>query len=220
MSQAPDTSDLKTDRSRLRRSHERGHYDREAIDAVLAAMPMAHIAYEMDGAPSILPTLQWREGDYVYWHGSSASRALRAMEGRKVCLSVSCLDGYVLARSAMHHSVNFRSVMLFGEAERVHGDHAANSLELMFDAWFPGRWETLRPMNAQEFKATAVMRMPITEGAAKVRTGGPSDDEEDYALPIWAGVLPITITLHPPVDDPDARLEVPQPAHLGDVKIG
>ncbi len=220
MTQATETPELKTNRSRLRRSHERGHYDREAIDAVLAAMPMAHIAYEIEGAPSVLPTLQWREGDYVYWHGSAASRALRAMDGKQVCLSVSCLDGYVLARSAMHHSVNFRSVMLFGAAERVHGDHAAKSLERMFDALFPGRWETLRPMNDQEFKATAVMRMPITEGAAKIRTGGPNDDEEDYDLPIWAGVLPITMRLHPPVDDPNARFDVPQPAHLGEVKIG
>lgn len=220
MSQATDTADLKTDRSRLRRTHERGHFDRETIDAVLAAIPMAHIAYEIDGAPSVLPTLQWREGDYVYWHGSAASRALRAMEGKPVCLSVSCLDGYVLARSAMHHSVNFRSVMLFGTAERVHGDHALASLERMFDALFPGRWETLRPMTDQEFKATAVMRMPISEGAAKIRTGGPKDDEEDYALPIWAGVVPVSMTLQPPVDDADTKIDVAQPDHLRRIRIG
>ena len=220
MSQATETPDLKTNRSRLRRAHERGHFDRETIDAVLAAMPMCHIAYEIDGAPSVLPTLQWREGDYAYWHGSAASRALRAMVGKPVCLSVSCLDGYVLARSAMHHSVNFRSVMLFGEAERVEGDHAAASLERMFDALFPGRWETLRPMTDQELKATAVMRMPITEGAAKIRSGGPKDDEEDYALPIWAGVVPIEMNLMPPIDDADTRIDVPQPGHLSRIKLG
>lgn len=223
MSQATQTTDhqdLKTDRSRLRRAHERGLYDRTTIDAILAAMPLAQIAYELDGAPSILSTLQWREGDYVYWHGSAASRALRAMEGKRVCLSVSCLDGYVLARSAFHHSVNYRSVMLFGEAERVHGAHAEQSLERMFDALFPGRWETLRPMTAQEVKATGVMRIPISEGAAKVRTGGPKDDDADYELPIWAGVVPMSMALHAAVDDDNAPVSLPQPDHLSQIRIG
>ncbi len=223
MSQAslpPAQNDLKTERSRLRRAHERGLYDRATIDAVLAAMPLAQIAYVLDGAPSLLPTLQWREGDYVYWHGSAASRALRAMEGAQVCLSVSCLDGYVLARSAFHHSVNYRSVVLFGEAERVQDAHAEQSFERMFDAWFPGRWQTLRPMTAKEVKATAVMRMPITEGAAKIRTGGPKDDLADYDLPIWAGVVPISMVLHPALDDERAPKPLPQPEHLSRIELG
>ncbi len=214
-------SSLRTERSRLRRSHQRGHHDRITIDRILAAMPMAHIGFQLDGAPSVLPTLQWREGDYVYWHGSAASRAIRAMDGHPVCLTVSCLDGFVLARSAFHHSVNFRSVMLFGTAERVTDlPKAAGHVQRMIDGLFPGRWDSLRPMTDQEVKATAVMRMPIDEGAAKVRTGGPNDDAPDYDLPIWAGVLPISMVLHPPISDPNAPQEIAPPEHLKAVEIG
>ena len=212
---------LKTERSRLRRAHERGLYDRETVYQVLDAMPLGHIGYQINGAPSVLPTLQWREGDHVYWHGSSASRAIRAMEGAEVCLTVTCMDGYVLARSAFHHSVNFRSAMLFGVAEKVTDEDAkAASLKAMVDHIFPGRWDALRPMTRQELKATALMRMPIEEGAAKIRTGAPKDDEEDYTLPIWAGVVPMAMELKPPQPDP-ANLEgVAMPDHLSRIRIG
>ncbi|WP_027245618.1 pyridoxamine 5'-phosphate oxidase family protein [Leisingera daeponensis] len=218
----PDTETaLKSERSRLRRAHERGLYDRETVYQVLDAMPLAHIGYQINGAPSVLPTLQWREGDHVYWHGSAASRAIRAMEGAEVCLTVTCMDGYVLARSAFHHSVNFRSAMLFGVAEKVTEEEAkAASLKAMVDHIFPGRWDALRPMTAQELKATALMRMPIEEGAAKIRSGAPKDDEEDYALPIWAGVVPIAMELKLPQPDP-ANLEgVEMPDHLSRIRIG
>lgn len=212
---------LKTDRSRLRRAHERGLYDRETVYQVLDAMPLAHIGYQINGAPSVLPTLQWREGDHVYWHGSSASRAIRAMEGAEVCLTVTCMDGYVLARSAFHHSVNFRSAMLFGVAEKVTDEDAtAASLKAMVDHIFPGRWDALRPMTRQELKATALMRMPIEEGAAKIRSGPPKDDEEDYALPIWAGVVPMAMELKPPQPDPANLEEVVMPDHLSRIRIG
>ncbi|WP_264212460.1 pyridoxamine 5'-phosphate oxidase family protein [Leisingera thetidis] len=216
----PETA-LKSDRSRLRRAHERGLYGRESVYQVLDAMPLAHIGYQFDGSTSVLPTLQWREGDYVYWHGSAASRAIRAMEAAEVCLTVTCMDGYVLARSAFHHSVNFRSAMLFGVAEKVADeDTKAASLKAMVDRIFPGRWEALRPMTAQELKATAVLRMPIEEGAAKIRSGPPKDDEEDYALPIWAGVVPMALELQPPQPDP-ANLEgVVMPDHLSRIRIG
>ncbi|UWQ78940.1 pyridoxamine 5'-phosphate oxidase family protein [Leisingera sp. S132] len=212
---------LKTERSRLRRAHERGLYDRENVYRVLDAMPLAHIGYQINGATSVLPTLQWREGDHVYWHGSAASRAIRAMAGAEVCLSVTCMDGYVLARSAFHHSVNFRSAMLFGVAEQVTDEDAkAASLKTMVDQIFPGRWETLRPMTAQELKATALLRMPIEEGAAKIRSGPPKDDEQDYLLPIWAGVVPMAMELQPPQPDP-ANLEgVAMPDHLSRIRIG
>ncbi|MBY6068757.1 pyridoxamine 5'-phosphate oxidase family protein [Leisingera aquaemixtae] len=221
MRQPEEATALKSGRSRLRRAHERGLYDRESVYQVLDAMPLAHIGYQIDGATSVLPTLQWREGDHVYWHGSAASRAIRAMAGAEVCLSVTCMDGYVLARSAFHHSVNFRSAMLFGVAEQVADEDAkAASLKAMVDRIFPGRWETLRPMNAQELKATAVLRMPIEEGAAKIRSGPPKDDEEDYALPIWAGVVPMGLELKPPQPDP-ANLEgVAMPDHLSRIRIG
>ncbi|UWQ40790.1 pyridoxamine 5'-phosphate oxidase family protein [Leisingera aquaemixtae] len=218
----PDTETaLKTERSRLRRAHERGLYDRETVYQVLDVMPLAHIGYQINGAPSVLPTLQWREGDHVYWHGSAASRAIRAMEGAEVCLTVTCMDGYVLARSAFHHSVNFRSAMLFGVAEKVTEEEAkAASLKAMVDHIFPGRWDALRPMTRKELKATALMRMPIEEGAAKIRSGAPKDDEEDYALPIWAGVVPMAMELKPPQPDP-ANLEgVAMPDHLSRIRIG
>ena len=213
-------TELKTDRSRLRRAHQRGSYDRATLYSVLDAMPLAHISYVMDGKPSQLPTLQWREGDHVYWHGSAASRALRAMEGRDVCLSVTMMDGYVLARSAMHHSVNFRSAMVFGVAEKVTDEAAKEArLKAMVDSLLPGRWDSLRPVNDQELKATAVMRMPIEEASAKVRSGGPKDDEEDYALPIWAGVVPMQTVLQPPVPDERNLDGVAMPDHLSRIRI-
>ncbi|QAX28274.1 pyridoxamine 5'-phosphate oxidase family protein [Leisingera sp. NJS204] len=221
MSQSEVETALKSERSRLRRAHERGVYDREAVYQVLDAMPLGHIGYQINGSTSVLPTLQWREGDHVYWHGSAASRAIRAMEGAEVCLTVTCMDGYVLARSAFHHSVNFRSAMLFGVAEKVTDEDAkAASLKTMVDHIFPGRREALRPMTSQELKATALLRMPIEEGAAKVRSGPPKDDEEDYALPIWAGVVPMALELKPPQPDP-ANLEgVAMPDHLSRIRIG
>ncbi len=214
-------NELKTDRSRLRRAHERGAYDRESLHAVLDAMPLGHISYVIDGKPSQLPTLQWRRGEYIYWHGSSASRALRAMEGKDVCLSVTMMDAYVLGRSAMHHSANFRSAMVFGVAEKVTDEAAkAASLKAMVDHILPGRWDHLRPMQDQELKATAVMRMPLAEASAKVRAGGPKDDEPDYDLPIWAGVVPMQTVLRAAVPDDRnlAGLEVPD--HLSRIRIG
>ncbi|WP_282092355.1 pyridoxamine 5'-phosphate oxidase family protein [Epibacterium ulvae] len=213
--------DLKSERSRLRRAHEKGRYDRKTMYEVLNAMPLAQIAYQMDGAPSILPTLQWREGDHVYWHGSSASRALRAMDGQKICMNVTCMDGYVLARSAFHHSVNFRSATLFGTAERIVGaDLISAHLKTMVDVLFPDRWDSLRPMTSKEVKATAVMRMKIEEGAIKIRTGPPKDDAEDYDLPIWAGVVPMGLQLQNPIDDPANLNGVSRPSHLEQIKIG
>lgn len=212
---------LQTDRTRLRRLHEKGSYERDTIHGILDAMPLAHIGYVIDGTPSVLPTLQWREGDHVYWHGSSASRALRAMKAQQICMTVTILDGYVLARSAMHHSVNQRSVMVFGTPEQI-TDSDAKSIHLkaMFDHVFPDRWQTLRPMHPQEVKATAVFRMSITEASAKLRDAQPGDDEEDYDLPIWAGVVPISQQLGAPVSDPRNHDSVLVPAHLGRIRIG
>ncbi len=210
-----------TGRSRLRRVRERGHYDRETIYGVLDAGPLCHVGYIVDGAPMVTPTLQWREGDRVYWHGSSASRMLRQAEGAQVCLSVSHLDGMVVARSAFHHSVNFRSLMLFGRAEKVADPARATAhLKNFIDGLFPGRWDTLRPMNDKELKATTVLSMPIEEGAAKIRTGPPVDDEEDYALPIWAGVLPINQVLGSPVPCPRLDPAIPLPRDVLDFKLG
>ncbi|MEZ4382753.1 MAG: pyridoxamine 5'-phosphate oxidase family protein [Nannocystaceae bacterium] len=204
-----------TERTRLRRLHRRGAFDRATIDAILDATPLAHVAYVLDGKPVVTPTLLWRDGDRVYWHGSSASRALRTSAGAEVCVTVALLDGLVLARSAFHHSANFRSVMLFGEATAV-TERAAKlaALEAFVERLYPGRWAELRPMTEAEFKATTVLSLAIHEGSAKVRTGGPVDDEEDYALPIWAGVVPLERRYGAPEPDPRNLPGVAAPAYL------
>jgi len=221
MTQPPHETELKTERSRLRRAHERGSYDRDTLYSVLDAMPLGHIGYQLDGRPSVLPTLQWREGDHLYWHGSSASRALRAMEGTDICITVTLLDGYVLARSAFHHSMNFRSAMVFGRAATV-ADPAAKlaHLKAMTEGLFPGRWDSLRPITEQEIKATAVMSIPIEEASAKIRNAGPNDDEADYALPIWAGVVPMSQQLQNPQPDTANLQSIAMPDHLSRIRIG
>ncbi|MBY6090856.1 pyridoxamine 5'-phosphate oxidase family protein [Maritimibacter alkaliphilus] len=210
-----------TDRSRLRRSHQRGHFDRETIDAILDAQPLCSVGYVMDGKPYVTPTLQWREGDHVYWHGSSASRALRAGKEAEVCLSVSILDGFVMARSGMHHSVNSRSVTLFGTAFKVEDpDEKLAKLARFVNGLFPGRYDGLRPDHEQDLKATMVLGMKIEEGSAKVRTGQPSDEDEDYALPIWAGVIPVQTVVGEPIPDPRNLDGVEMPAHIRDFRMG
>jgi len=203
-----------TPRTRLRRAHERGHFDRTTIDAILDAQPMCSVGYVIDGLPYVTPTFQWREGDHVYWHGSSASRAIRASKGAEVCLTVSILDGFVMARSGMHHSANTRSVMMFGTACVVPDDQKEAKLSAFINGLWPGRAAHLRPNSAQELKATTVLGMEITEGSAKIRTGMPKDDEEDYALPIWAGVIPLETRVGPLQPDPRNLPGIEPPAHL------
>ena len=210
------TSRAPSERTRLRRVHDRGAHDRETIDAILDAGLVCHVGYTVDGAPHVTPTLYWREGDRVYWHGSSASAMLRgSVGGAEVCLTVTHLDGFVMARSGFHHSVNFRSVMIFGSPEKVEdpGEKLAR-MEVMVERLFPGRWADLRPVTDQELKATSVLSMPIEEASAKVRAGGPVDDEEDYALPIWAGVVPLSMSLGAPEPCPRLADATPVPADL------
>ena len=210
----------KTPRSKMVRNHKRADYDRAAVNEIIDATPLCHVSYIIDGRPYLTPTFQWREGDYIYWHGSSASRFLRQIVGKEVCLVVTHFDGLVLARSAFHHSVNYRSVMLFGEATKVDSNKREERLQSFVENLIPGRWETLRPMTAKEAKATTVFYMPIDEGSAKVRSGPPVDDDEDYSLPIWAGVLPISQVLHDPVPDPKNKAGLEVPAHIRDFKLG
>lgn len=217
----PRNSAAPSDRTRLRRAHERGHYDAQTLHAVLDAMPLCHVGYVLDDAPQVTPTMQWREGDHVYWHGSSASRFLRAAIAKPVCLTVTHWDGMVMARSGFHHSANYRSVMAYGTAEIVDDPaHKEASLEAMFEHWFPGRWETLRPMNEQEVKATTVLRLPLSEASVKIRTGPPVDDEEDYALPIWAGVIPMQMITGAPVPDPRNLEGLAVPEHASGFNVG
>ena len=201
--------------------HERGRFDREAANAILDAMPMCHVGYLIDGKPIVMPTFQWREGNHVYWHASSAGRGVRNAEDNEVCLTVTILDGLVLARSGMHHSANYRSIMLFGKPTRVTDRDAKEAkLKNFVDGLFPGRWDTLRPINEQEAKATTILSLPIDEGSSKIRTGGAVDDEEDYELPIWAGVIPVSYSIGEVVPDERNLPGVAMPDHVKALKIG
>ena len=210
---------LKTERSRVKRLHERGSYDFDAIASILDAGFLCHVGYVIDGKPYVTPTSYWREDDEVYWHGSSASRMLRTLQGdAQACLTVSHIDGLVLARSAFHHSINYRSVMLFGTAHKVEDDAAKEkALENFVERMYPGRWKELRPANAQELKATMVLHMKIEEGAAKLRKGPPVDDEEDYGWPAWAGVVPVKMVAGKAIDDGRLVAGVSVPACTGDL---
>lgn len=213
---------VQSERTRLRRLHERGSYEREIINAILDAGMICHVGYVVDGSPYVTPTIYWREEDRVFWHGSSASRMLRHQSaGAPVCLTVSHLDGLVLARSGFHHSVNYRAVMIFGQAEPV-TDPAAKEAHLkrFVDGLFPGRWDELRAVDGQEVKATTVLSMPIDEASAKLRAGPPKDDEEDYALPIWAGVLPLKLVAGEPVPDPRLTPGIAAPGYLKSFELG
>lgn len=203
-----------TDRTRLRRFHELGNHERATIHAILDAEPNCTVAYVIDGAPYLTPTLQWRVEERVYWHGSSASRAIRAGKGQQVCLNVTIVDGLVMARSGFNHSVNARSVTLFGTPEVVPEDRKESLLTAFIEGLWPGRTSVLRPMLPQELKATTLLSMPITEGSAKTRQGPPQDEPEDYALPIWAGVIPTARSTGTPVADPRNLPGVLPPAHI------
>ena len=189
----PDTSFPITNRNRLRRRHERGRFDKATVYDILDSAMLAHIAYVIDGQPFCTPTGFWREEDSLYWHGSSASRMIRNQAaGLPVCLTATHLDAIVLARSGFHHSVNYRSVMAFGTARLV--EDPAEKLRLMdgfVDRLYPGRSKEIRPANAQEVKATSFVVMPIDEASGKIRSTHVSDDEEDYALPIWTARIPV-----------------------------
>ena len=210
-----------SERVRVKRLYERGAYDRETIDAILDAWPIAHVGYVFDGQPYVTPTLQWREGDEVFWHGSSASRMLEACEEADVCLTVTIVDGFVMARSAFHHSANYRSVMVMGKARKLTDpDEKTMRLRNFVNGLYPGRWDMLRPVTAKELKATTVMAMKLQEASAKVRKGQPIDDEEDYVLPIWAGLIPVELKVLDPIPDPRNLEGVEAPRHVKDFKIG
>lgn len=210
-----------SDRVRVKREHERGYYDAETIHPILDAMPVCTVGYVFNGSPYVTPTLQWREGNHVYWHGSSASRMLEAVEEAEACLTVTLIDGFVMARSAFHHSANYRSVMALGTARKITDkDEKEARLKIFVDTLFPGRWDMLRPMTPKELKATTVMSLSLSEASAKIRTGPPKDDAEDYALPIWAGVLPVQMQVDAAIPDPRNLAGLSPPHHVTNLKIG
>ncbi len=204
-----------TDKSRVKRLHKRAYYDEETVHAILDAQSLCTVAYVLNGAPFATPTLQWREGNHIYWHGSAASRMLETCENAEVCVSVTILDGYVLARSAFNHSCNYRSVMAFGTAYKiVDAEQKAAKLNTFVDSILPGRRQHLRAMTAKEVKATLILGLELKEVSAKVRNGPPGDDEEDYALPIWAGVVPVQQVLGQPINDPRLQPGIKMPDHI------
>ena len=196
-----------SERVRLRRKRERGSHERAVIEQILDEALIAHLGIaDEHGQPFVIPTLHARRGEQVYLHGSTASRTLRALrDGAPACLTVSLLDGLVLARAAMHHSANYRSAMLLGTARPVESpQEKLAALEAIVEHIVPGRWAETRPPSENELKATAVLAMGIDEASAKVRGGPPQDDEEDYALAVWAGVIPLATEARAP--EPDPRL--------------
>jgi nitroimidazol reductase NimA-like FMN-containing flavoprotein (pyridoxamine 5'-phosphate oxidase superfamily) len=195
-----------TKRTELRRLPSRGSRDLDTINAILDAGFLAHVGFCVDGQPYVIPTLYGRDGEALYLHGSAASRMLGRLEtGIPSCVTVTLVDGLVLARSAFHHSMNYRSVVAFGTAHKI--DEPAQktrALRIISEHLIAGRWNDVRIPSEKELKATAVLKFSIEEASAKIRTGPPLDDEEDYSLPVWAGILPLSLEAKTPV--PDSRL--------------
>jgi len=205
-----------TERTQVRRLPKRGVYDRDAVYRILDEGLVCHIGFVVDGKPVVIPIGYGRKGDTLYLHGSPASRMLRALgKGADVCLTVTIVDGLVLARLAFHHSMNYRSVVIFGKATLVE-DPAAKweALHAFTEHVAPGRWQEVRQPSEKELKSTLVLAIPLKEVSAKVRTGPPIDDEEDYALPVWAGVLPLELTPTTPLPDDRVPKETVVPDYV------
>jgi nitroimidazol reductase NimA-like FMN-containing flavoprotein (pyridoxamine 5'-phosphate oxidase superfamily) len=210
-----------SERVRLRRKRERGSYDRATIDAILDEALIAHVGIaDEHGQPFVIPTLHARSGDVVYCHGSTASRTLRTLAaGAPACLTVTLIDGLVLARAAMHHSANYRSAVLIGRARLVEDlDEKRAALRAVVEHIVPGRWDDIRAPNENELKATSVLAIPIDEASAKVRSGDPLDDEEDYALSAWAGVIPLVSQARAPEPDGRLRAGIDPPGYVTDYR--
>lgn len=206
-------------RAKVTRMPSRASYERETIEAILDEALVSHLGtVDPVGHPIVIPTLHAREGEWLYLHGSAASPTLRRGKRSQICLTATILDGLVLARSAVHHSVNYRSVVVFGEAEEVTApDDKRAALETFTEKLVPGRWADVRLPTPQELKGTAVLRLPLAEASAKVRTGAPLDDDEDYALPVWAGTLDLRLAASSPRPDDRLPPDVECPHYLAEL---
>lgn len=205
-----------TERTRVVREPHRGSYDRETIYKILDEGFVCHVGFTMDSQPYVIPTLFARVGDAIYFHGSAASRMLRgAASGIPVCITVTLVDGLVLARSVFNHSMNYRSVVALGTATLVdQPDEKMAALHGFTEKIVPNRWNDVRQPNEKELKATSILRLPLTEVSAKMRSGPVKDDEEDYALPIWAGVVPLHLQAEAPIRDERCDPAIPVPPYV------
>ena len=210
------TATAPSPRVRVRRVPKRAAYDRAEIDAILDEALVCHVAFVVDEQPYVIPMLHARSGDVVYVHGSTASRLMRTLASGVPCaLTATLLDGVVLARSAFHHSANYRSATVLGRASPItSGDEKLRALEAFSEHVAPGRWALVRPPSAQELKGTSVLAIPLDEASAKVRTGPPVDDDEDMGRDVWAGVIPLTLTAAAPIADPRLADGVAVPQHV------
>ena len=202
-----------TDRTKLKRLPKRGHFDRETVYGILDEGFICHVGFAPGGQPVVIPTGYARADDKLYIHGSQASRMLKTLSGGvDACVTVTIIDGLVLARSAFHHSMNYRSVVIFGRATLIEDREEKNAaLVALSEHIIRGRWKDVREPTEQELKATTVLSLPLEEASAKIRTGPPLDDEEDYALPVWAGVVPLKLEAGEPVPDPRLPAEISVP---------
>ena len=206
---------LQTERTKLKRLPKRGHFDRETVYGILDEGFICHVGFAPQGQPFVIPTGYARVADKLYIHGSQASRMLRTLSGGvDACVTVTIVDGLVLARSAFHHSMNYRSVVIFGRARIVEDrEEKMAALVALSEHIVRGRWADVREPNEEEFIKTTVLELPLVEASAKIRTGPPLDDEEDYALPIWAGVIPLSLEAGEPINDPRLRDGIEVPAY-------
>ncbi|MEM6448989.1 MAG: pyridoxamine 5'-phosphate oxidase family protein [Cyanobacteria bacterium P01_D01_bin.105] len=207
---------LKTDKTQVKRAPKRGRYDFETVASILDAGLVCHVGFVINHQPVVIPTAYGRLDDKVYIHGAGASRLMQSLKtGIDVCLNVTLLDGLVLARSAYHHSMNYRSVVLFGKAEQVNEPNEKRlALRAFTEHVMKGRWDEVRPPNPAELASTVVLALPITEASAKIRTGPPIDDPADYDLPVWAGVLPLRKQAGSPIADPKLPVGVAVPDNI------
>ena len=212
----PAPSPAPSPRTRVRRLPERAHYDAATVAAIVDAAMICTVAFQIDGEVHAIPTIHWREGEHLYIHGAKASRMLKALTAGEACVTIALADGLVLARSAMHHSMNYRSVVIYGRFEPV-TDPACKlaSLRAFIDGLYPGRWDTLRPISDKELNATTLLRIALDEASAKVRDWGVKDDEEDLDWPVWAGVIPLRTLAGEPVTEPDSVARSVPPTRFG-----
>ncbi len=214
MSQAP------SERTEVRRLPERGSFDTELIQSIIDEALICHVGFVYEGAPVVIPTIHARVGETLYLHGSPASRMLRSMRaGDEISVNVTLVDGLVVARAAFHNSLNYRSVVIFGEPRIVDDiDEKHVALKAVTEHVLPERWADSRPMTDKEFRGTLVVAMPITEASAKTRAGAPSDDDEDYGLAIWAGVVPLALMAGQPIPDALLTADIDVPGYVREYK--